>query len=87
MGNSLEHGESPEILVQGYENSPLLEGSGQNRFVARVPFPIAAPNNVMPRRLKRIPRLDRETRVEKNLQGATSMDSGSIRSLAVTRRA
>jgi hypothetical protein len=76
MGNSFEHGESPEILLQGYENSPLLEGNGQNRFFARVMFPIAAPNNVMPSRLKRIPRLDRETRVEKNLQGAPSMESG-----------
>ena len=87
MGNSLEHGESAEVLVQGYENSPLLEGKGQKSFVARVLFPIAAPDNVMPSRFKRIPSHDRQTRVEKNLQGATSMDRGSIRSLAVRRRA
>jgi hypothetical protein len=48
MGNSLEHVESAEVLVQPYENSPLLEGKGQNSFVARVLFPIAAPNYVIP---------------------------------------
>jgi hypothetical protein len=87
MGSALEHGKSAEVFVQSHENSSFLEGQGQNSFVSRVLFPIATPNYIMPSRLKRIPRRDRHTRVEKNLQGATSMDNGSIRSLAVSRRA
>lgn len=48
MGQATYNGKLTEVLVEGDEYAPLALGYGQDLQIARVTFPVTAPDDVVP---------------------------------------
>ncbi len=87
MRLTLRDREFAEILVQRDEDAAFSMRSHKNFVIAWISGPIASPDHIMPRNLKRRSNTGPDARVQKDLHAVASTKSGSIRSLPTTRRA
>ena len=77
----------PEIFIERYQDSLVLTGTAKDGFVTRVLGPVTRPHHFVARGLQFSLRSWGEAAIEEKLQEAASMERGSMRSLAVIRRA
>ena len=77
----------PKILVDGDHDAPLVLRPDKDFLVAGIRGPVPGPYHVVPGSFEFSFGLGTDARVQENLQEPTSMESGSMRSLAAIRRA
>lgn len=80
MGGAECDGEFAEILVKRYQHLAVLRRMPKNLFVARVSTPVADPLDFVPGPLQLIPCAGPDAAIEQELQAASSVMAGSMRS-------
>lgn len=83
MGRAPQNSKLAEIFVDCYQSPAFTVSCGQNRLVPRIFFPISGPDDIVSDRLQLGFGLGRDARIQKNSHELTSIERGSIRSLAV----
>lgn len=82
MGRAPQNGEFAKIFVDCYQSPAFAVSRGQDHFVAWILLPISGPDDIMSGCLKLSFYLGCDARIEKNFHELTSIERGSIRSLA-----
>ena len=87
MRETSQDSQLPKILVDGDHDAPLVLRPDKDFLVAGIRRPVPGPYHVVPGGFEFSFGFGTDARVQENLQEPTSMERGSMRSLAAIRRA